>query len=158
MERGRPSSYEPDHARQAQKACELGATDLDIAELIGVDVRTIYRWKHEHQDFCQALTRGKEVADAMVEDRLFRRATGYSHAAVKIFMPAGADEPVYADYTEHHPPDTGAAIFWLKNRKPQEWRDKHDVEHSVDGGFLEVLKLMQGRADGLAPGVDKQPR
>ena len=75
-----------------------------------------------------ATKKGKEVADDRVEDRLFHRAMGYSYDAVKIFMPAGADEPVYAPYVEHVPPDTGAAIFWLKNRRG--WRDKVDTEHT----------------------------
>lgn len=52
---------------------------------------------------------------------------GYSHKSVKIFMPAGKDAPVYADFIEHFPPDTTAMIFWLKNRQPDKWRDKRDV-------------------------------
>ena len=46
---------------------------------------------------------------------------------MKIFMPAGAQEPVYAPYTEHYPPDTAAAFIWLKNRRKQDWRDKSEV-------------------------------
>ena len=71
------------------------------------------------------------MSDLEVADKLYRRALGYSHEAVKIFMPAGSDEPVYASYTEHYPPDTTAAIFWLKNRSRAYWRDKQDHEHSA---------------------------
>jgi len=126
--KGRPSDFKPEFIDQAKKACELGATDADLAEFFKVDVRTIYRWKHEHPDFCQALKHGKDVADQMVEQSLFRKATGYSHAATKIFQYEGA--PVTVDYTEHTPPDTTACIFWLKNRKPKEWRDR--IEHAGD--------------------------
>jgi hypothetical protein len=56
------------------------------------------------------------------------RANGYSYDAVKIFMPAGAKKPVYAPYREHVPPDTTAAIFWLKNRDPAHWRDAWQLE------------------------------
>ena len=53
----------------------------------------------------------------------YRRANGFEYDAVKIFMPAGAKKPIYAPYVEYVPPDTTAAIFWLKNRDPEHWRD-----------------------------------
>jgi len=129
---GRPSKYKPEFAEQARKLCVLGATDLDIANFFEVDARTIYRWKAEFEEFRQSLKRGKDEADDLVEQRLFQRATGYTHDAVRIFMPKDADEPVYAPYIEHHAPDVTAAIFWLKNRRPEQWRDRH--EHSGPGG------------------------
>ena len=58
------------------------------------------------------------------------KAVGYEQEEVKIFMPSGASEPVYAPFRAKIAPDTTAAIFWLKNRKPEQWRDKHDHEHS----------------------------
>ena len=64
-----------------------------------------------------------------VERSLYERANGYSYDAVKIFMPAGAKEPVIVHYTEHCPPDVGAAFIWLKNRDPERWRDVQNVEH-----------------------------
>jgi hypothetical protein len=51
-----------------------------------------------------------------VAEKLYHRACGYSREAVKIFMPAGAEAPIYAPYTEHYPPDTTAALRWLQNR------------------------------------------
>lgn len=79
----------------------------------------------------QALKAGKGVADDRVERSLYERAAGFRVEAVKIFMPAGAKEPVYAPYIEHHAPDTTAAIFWLKNRRPEQWRDKQSHEHDL---------------------------
>ena len=64
---------------------------------------------------------GRDVADATVADRLYARAIGYSHDAVKIFNNKG--EIVREEYVEHYPPDVQAAIFWLRNRRP-EWRDR----------------------------------
>ena len=145
---GRPSSYDPDFAKQAEKLCMLGATDLDVAQFFEVDVRTVYRWKIEYPEFCQALKSGKEVADDLVEDRLFKRATGYSHDAVKVFMPANASAPVYAPIVEHHPPDTTAAIFWLKNRRPDRWRDVKAQEISgKDGGPVQVQEIRRTIVD-----------
>ena len=70
-----------------------------------------------------------------VERSLYERANGYSYDAVKIFMPAGAKEPVIVHYTEHCPPDVGAAFIWLKNRDPDRWRDVQNVEH-VMGKYI----------------------
>jgi hypothetical protein len=125
---GRPSEYKAEYADQAEKLCLLGATDIEIADFFEVTARTIYRWKNTFPEFCQALKAGKEKADERVERSLYQRAIGYSHEAVKIFMPANAPAPVYAPYREQFPPDTAAAIFWLKNRRPDEWRDKTQQE------------------------------
>jgi hypothetical protein len=126
----RPSEYKAAYAEGARKLALLGATDAEIADFYEVDVRTIYRWKNTHEEFCQALKAGKEVADARVERALFHRAVGYEQEEVKIFMPAGKDEPVYAKYIAKIAPDTTAAIFWLKNRQPEQWRDVTKTEHS----------------------------
>jgi hypothetical protein len=128
---GRPSSYKPEFAHQAEKLCELGATEQELANFFEKNIKTIYRWKIEFPEFCRAIKTGKEVADTRVERSLYHRAVGYEHEAVKIFMPAGASEPVYAPYIERYPPETAAMIFWLKNRKPDVWRDKREME--VDG-------------------------
>lgn len=131
---GRPTAYKAEYAEIARRACQIGFTDQELAELLNVTVRTLYNWKSEHEEFLQALKAGKEIADDRIERSLFERAAGYRVEAVKIFMPAGAKKPVYAPYIEHHAPDTAAAIFWLKNRKPGEWRDKREHEHSGPGG------------------------
>jgi hypothetical protein len=111
--------------------CEAGATNLDLAHEFQVSVQTVRSWRHRHPEFRAALKIGKDVADEIVARSLFERATGYSHDAVKVFMPAGADKPVYAPYVEHVPPDATSMIFWLKNRKPDEWRDKTEVNLQV---------------------------
>ena len=109
-----------------------GMTDAEMADKLGVTEQTFNNWKTQYPKFFESLKRGKEKPDAIVEASLFARATGYKHEAVKIFMPAGAKEPVYAPYTEHYAPDPTSMIFWLKNRRPDRWRDKQDVYHSGD--------------------------
>lgn len=128
--RGRPSGFNPSTLPDVEKLCTQGATDADVAKFLGIGLSTIYEWKLKYADFADALKRSKEVADTAVENQLFKRATGYSHEAVKIFMPAGASGPVYAPYIEHVPPDPTSMIFWLKNRRPDLWRDKHEVVQS----------------------------
>ncbi len=124
-------AYRPDFARQVVVLCRRGFTQAEIAEFLGVHRHVITRWKGEHDEFAAAFAVGKEQADNRVERGLYERAVGYSHEAVKIFMPKDGSEPVYAPYTEHYPPDPRAAEFWLKNRKRMDWKDKTEVEHTV---------------------------
>lgn len=132
-EEGRPTKFKPDFAKQAQKLCELGATDADLADFFGVTTMTIWRWSGTHAEFCYALKDGKDRADAKVERSLYQRAIGFEHDAVKIMQYEG--QPVIVPYREKVAPDTTACIFWLKNRRRDQWRDKQDVEHS---GSLKV--------------------
>lgn len=140
MSGGRPSKYKPEFVEQAAKLTALGATDRELADFFQVTDRTLNGWKIRHPEFFQSLKLGKEAADARVEQSLYNRARGYSHDAVKILMTKEGD--VYREeYVEHYPPDTTACIFWLKNRKSAEWRDKQEVEHS---GKLTLEELIIG--------------
>lgn len=125
---GRPSKFQEEFIPQAEKLCKLGATDMEVADFFEVDVRTLYRWKAENAAFCQSLKVGKEVADERVERSLYARANGYEHDEVDIRVVAG--EIVQTPIRKYYPPDTTACIFWLKNRKTAEWRDKVEQEHS----------------------------
>ena len=129
---GRPSRYREEFADQARKLCRLGATDKELADFFGVDVATVNRWKLQHAGFCDALKDGKAAADAEVADRLYQRALGFSHADTKILQHDGT--PVIVPTVKHYPPDVVACIFWLKNRRPDLWRDKVGLEHSGPNG------------------------
>lgn len=146
----RPSKYKPEYVEQAKKLCELGATDREIADFFHVSESTLNLWKLNHPEFSESLKIGKEEADKRVEKSLYRRALGYSHDSVKIFQNAG--EPVIVPYVEHYPPETTAAIFWLKNRKPQEWRDVKAVEHSGEMTHRHVNELSDEALERIASG------
>lgn len=127
---GRPSKYSPDfHPPLAEALARNGLTLEQIADKIGITTSTLYEWKNQYPAFSESLKRGKEEPDSKVEHSLYERAIGYVNKdAVKIFMPANAPEPVYAPYEEHVAPDVTAQIFWLKNRRPDRWRDKQELE------------------------------
>jgi hypothetical protein len=135
-----------------------GATDSAIAAHLGVSRMTVDRWKDQHPDFAAACAEAKRIADDKVEASLFARATGYDNTkAVKIFMPQGAAEPVYAPFTEHYPPDVGAAFNWLKNRRPKDWRDR--VEHTgADGGPIETKLDVLEQARLIAAALEAAKR
>lgn len=83
---GRPTKYKEEYVRQAKELCYLGAIDKDLARFFEVDETTINEWKDQHPEFSQSIKEAKEEADALVVRSLFKRATGYSHPAVKIFQ------------------------------------------------------------------------
>lgn len=141
--RGRPTKYKKAFVGQAAKLCQLGATDQEVADFLEIEVRTLYRWKHDHDEFCQALIVGKDKADDRVERSLFQRAVGYEQDEVKIFMPSGKDEPVYAPYRAKIAADVSAAKLWLTNRRGEVWRDKQEIEqrHSIDPDLAEWLGM-----------------
>ena len=117
---GRPTKYRAEFAKVAGKMCEMGATDMDLAEALGVSTRTIWRWLVQHPEFCRAAKLGKDEADQRVERAFYQRCIGYSHHAEKIMQNAGV--VIRAGYIEHVPPDPGAALNWLANRQPDKWR------------------------------------
>lgn len=149
---GHPTDYRAEFVEQARKLCILGATDIDLADFFGVSDRTIYRWQTQFPEFCQALKAGKAEADDRVERSLYHKAVGYEFEAVKIFMPANASAPVYAPYRERIAPDTTAAIFWLKNRRPELWRDVSKVEHSHSLNLSDddLIRIAAGSREGVA--------
>ncbi len=131
---GRPSDYRPEYAEQAYKFCLLGADDVRLAEFFDVSIQTIYTWKKVHPEFLEALKEGKDRADANVGRALYQRAIGYSHPDVDVKVIDG--QVVMVDLVKHYPPDTGAAMAWLKNRQPKNWRDKQDVDLSSTDGTM----------------------
>lgn len=127
---GRPSAYKPEFAQIAYRHCLLGATDKDLAAAFGVSESTLNLWKLNQPKFSESLKKGKADADATIAESLFHRAKGYSHKAVKIMQHEGV--AFDHEYTEHYPPDTAACIFWLKNRRPEQFRNNPEVQVNVN--------------------------
>ena len=141
MPAGRPTKYKPEYAELAYKFCLLGATDADLARFFEVEEKTVNNWKEEYPEFLQSIKRGKEQADAEIAQKLYHRAKGYEHEEDKIFQYEG--EPVIVPTTKHYPPDPTSMIFWLKNRQPQKWRDRQEVEHSGSISIEQALKELE---------------
>lgn len=133
----RPPKYSPEYAKQAEKLCYLGATDVEVADFFGINTRTLYRWQLQYPALCHALQAGKEHANERVVRSLYHRATGYTFETEKIFQFQG--KVVRAKTVEHCPPDTSSMIFWLKNRQPDKWRDRLDTVHDVTPALGERL-------------------
>lgn len=133
---GRPTKYKEEYAKQAEKLCELGATDEDLADFFAVDVRTIHRWKVKYARFCHALSASKAGYDDAVERALAQRAVGYSHPDVDIRVIDG--QIVQTPIIKRYPPDTKAALAWLYNRRGDKW---HPLPK--DGAVEEVARAIE---------------
>jgi hypothetical protein len=128
MPRGRPSSYRPEYAEQARKLALLGQTDKQLAEFFGVNPDTIYEWDKKYPEFAEIRTRGKEIADGEVAASLWQRALGYSHDDVHVTAYEG--DVTLTPIVKHYPPDFQSASLWLRNRQPDLWKEKVDINHS----------------------------
>lgn len=113
-----------------------GLNNEQIAHNIGINVATLYSWLKKYNKLSESLKRGKEVVDREVENALLKRALGYEYTEVKEYIEktdTGTKKRVEKT-TKKIAPDTTAQIFWLKNRKPKEWRDKQEIKHDGDIG------------------------
>lgn len=119
----------PEYAEQGRKLCLLGATDDQIADFFEVSKRTINNWKADFPEFLHSLKRGKLIADSIIAESLFHRAKGYTttETITASFQGLITDTK---EVVKHYAPDTTAAIFWLKNRQPEFWRDKQEIDLS----------------------------
>lgn len=110
-----------------------GLTEEQIAHNMGINTKTLWNWKTKYSPICNALKRGKEVIDRQVENALLKRALGYEYDEVtqEIDKETGQLQ-VTKVVTKQVVPDTTAQIFWLKNRKPDQWREKKDVDLKVE--------------------------
>ena len=157
--RGRKTDYRPAYNDQVYKLCLLGAKDTEIADFFGVSEKTLNTWKRKQPKFLQSIKKGKVIADAKVAERLFNRATGYEFKETtyekvdtKIVLDKASDGEIVKDLykkkivTKELAPDPTAGIFWLKNRQPATWRDKHEIDVTVNP-FLALIQKATSQDD-----------
>lgn len=138
--RGRPPiRYDSElHPAFAKALAIDGLTNEQIAKKLGCSEDTLRKWTKLYPEFSGALKEGKESADAQVEMSLYNRAIGYGYSETKITKTP--DGTKHETRTIHLAPDPVSCIFWLKNRRPDKWRDKQDVEHSGSISWVELVK------------------
>jgi hypothetical protein len=151
---GRPTEYRQAFCAQATHLAMLGATDKELAEFFSVSEQTLYNWKSAHPEFVEAIKAGKIVTDMDVALSLNKRARGFDFEE---------DQPIKVKETKYEngrkvseverieivkvrrtqPPDTGAAIFWLTNRRKASWKQRVSNEHTgEDGGPVQFKSLL----------------
>lgn len=126
-ERGQPYDINRKIRDRIITLCKQGMTDQEISDEIGICRKTLHNWKASDDSLLLAMHEAKNVADEVVEMSLFRRAVGYSQKGTKFFCHEGCI--IKEDYIENFPPDVKAAEVWLRNRQPDRWKEKQEIEH-----------------------------
>lgn len=143
---GRPGVYGPDKVVAVKEMAQLGATDYQMALIFGISPQTFYLWQREHPEFSEALKLGKELPDERVKRSLYHKAVGYTFHSEKLFfnkdadVEAGEEQVVRVQTIEHVPPSDTAAIFWLKNRDPANWRENHNAPGDQTSADLQTAQ------------------
>ena len=140
-----------------------GLTNQQIAHNMGINPKTLYDWMNKNEALREALKKTKEVVDIEVENALFKKALGYNVTVQKAFKLkdiiynengkkiSETERIEYAEEEIHVPADTTAQIFWLKNRKRNDWRDR--VEYEANNEELNKVKeLLTKISDGANDG------
>lgn len=157
---GRPTKFSD---RVGEKILELyrqGKTDQQVADFIGIHVRTLENWKYNDQEFLWATKEAKEIADDLVEASLLARALGYSHPEEKVFQYEG--QIITHESQKHYPPDVKAQEIWLRNRRPKDWRDEKTIKHEGGDKPIEIqpfdiearIKQLKAEQDEAESGTD----
>jgi len=145
--------------RLAAERMREGYTNAMLASYFHVCVDTITEWTKRYPEFSDALKEGRDYTDRQVENALLKRAMGYDYDEVEIVGDESKPRRV-RKVKKHVPPDTTAGIFWLKNRRPHEWRDRHDVTlHDLTDEELvaEAGRIVAARTGDPAGGEAAQP-
>ena len=157
----RPTEWlEPEKLTLLTAWARDGLVDGQIAKNMGISEATLYNYKNKYPEIRQALQKGKEIVDIEVENALFKKALGYNTTVQKAFKLkdivygengkkiSETERIEYATEEIHIPADTTAQIFWLKNRKKQQWRDKVEYEANTDE-LNKVKELLEKIEDGV---------
>ena len=129
-----------------------GLTNEQIAHNIGIRSKTLYEWINKFSVIGDALKRGKEVVDIEVENSLLKRALGYTYDETTREISKETGQLVVTKVvTKQVVPDTTAIIYWLKNRKPKQWRDKPTQEQDVSTMIESMNTLTQAMLKNVAP-------
>ena len=129
-----------------------GLTDEQIAKNMGISRSTLAEWKKKYSDISDTLKKGKDVVDIEVENALLKKALGYSYKEttkeLSVDKETGKSKLVVTkEVTKHIAPDTAAGIFWLKNRRPDEWRDRVQEDNNAALNKLDdILKEVKDDA------------
>jgi hypothetical protein len=132
-EKGRPTKWNKALEAKLVKLAKLGMTDKQLAASVDICEDTLNNWKLEYPDFFESLKKSKVMSDGSVERSLYEKAMGYEHPSTHFSNHMG--NVTETPYIKKYAPDTTAQIFWLKNRNPDRWRDKTEVDNNISGGL-----------------------
>lgn len=139
------------------KWAKEGLFDCQIADKMGISKQTFYDWIKKYPEFFDAIKKGKEIADKEIVNALYKRALGYSYKEVKEEYAVNADgadnegkpaKEITVTY-KSEPPNTAALIYWLNNRRPDEWSNKSKLDVDGNINIADVLAKARKRLEDL---------
>lgn len=139
---GRPTKLTERMKISLEKAYRLGLTDAEVAEIVGIDESLIYKWQKRTPKFFQLIKEDwKKKADSEIERSLRERANGYGHPETKAqwVQDENGGRWETLEMVKRYPPDPTSMIFWLKNRQPEKWRDKQEIDAKFAGTITHDL-------------------
>lgn len=126
-----------------------GLSNDQIAENMGIDRSTLYDWVKKYTDFADVLKRTKEVTVYEVEDAMFKAAKGYYVEETKTITNKDGKTLRVETNKKWVPPNTTAQIFYLKNKDPENWRERNDVSVTASNGVMEALLELKQHGDNV---------
>jgi hypothetical protein len=145
---GRPPLWdemEMDDKLEAVRGWSMqGSTDIEMMEMLGVSKDTFYKWKKEKPQFKEAVKRGKDIANGELLNAAFRQAKGYYQTVtepMKVRLDDGSEVIEMVTYDKFIPANNTMAIFMMKNRMPEHYKDKHEVKHDGQVGITFINDL-----------------
>lgn len=131
--------FYPEYVEQARQLSQLGCTDFELAEFWQVTLRDIASWRLHHHEFAAAIKLGTEIPTDNVERAAYASAVGYSYKAERPIKNHLTGEIEIITYTAHKPPDMKAVIFWLINKRGEDWKDSKIIERKNSNKTREQL-------------------
>ena len=151
MPGGRKQLYDPDtFPLLGERAARKGLSDVQISASLGISHETFYQYQKKYPEFYDAIKRGKKPVDVEVENSLLKRALGFEYEEKQTEVEIGSDgqpKPVRIRTTKKYiPGDVGAMAFWLKNRMPEEWKERQSFEGNFTiNQFTDLMKKVSER-------------
>ncbi len=138
---GRPSKYDPGlHTQLVYWMAQNGLTDEQIAIELHISKATLNNWKNKHAEFLDSINKGKELINVLVEGSLLKRAIGFEFVEITKTRNTEGKLKITRKVTKYIPGDVAAQFIWLKNRKPNEWRDRKEITvDTMVPAFMEAL-------------------
>jgi predicted transcriptional regulator len=153
--RGRPSKKNDTRVEVALKLYEKGMIDVEVAQILGISERTLNYWKKESPELLQSIKEAKKGVDDEVEDSLLKNCLGYEieeEVAKVVNDGKGKTKLSKTKVKRHYRAETGAIIFWLKNRQPKRWQEKYtvtDEDKNIDDMSDEEVRSEMKRLEKL---------
>ena len=141
------TKYRNDMPALVEQYAREGLIEREMAAKLGVSVETFEQYKKRYPVFLESLKAGKEIVDREVEQALYKRALGFEYEEVKTTTttdPETGEEraAIVTKTRKVMAPDVQAQQFWLKNRRPDIWRDSIRIETvDINQALKDAAKL-----------------